>query len=239
MGENTGLKPVFSFGKNIMKTSIYIDGYNLYYSRLRHSPYKWLNLRKLLEIILLQQNPETRIEKITYCTAGVLERFARHGKESVAAQNNYHMALETVGITIDRSRHHTEKKDLILVSPNKKIDLDRREKVWTVTEKQTDVKLALGLYRDAMGGKFDQIVLVSNDSDLEPALHTMKSDAPEIIRGIIFPLRKLGSRPKSNSLSSLGHWTRSHILDQELQSALFPENIHRQGKKHIPKPPHW
>jgi len=26
-----------------MDTNVYIDGYNLYYGRLKHTPYKWLN----------------------------------------------------------------------------------------------------------------------------------------------------------------------------------------------------
>ena len=30
----------------VMKTIIYIDGFNLYY-RLKYTPYRWLNLKKL------------------------------------------------------------------------------------------------------------------------------------------------------------------------------------------------
>jgi len=35
---------VFAFF--IMKTIIYIDGFNLYYGCLKDSPYKWLNVLK-------------------------------------------------------------------------------------------------------------------------------------------------------------------------------------------------
>ena len=34
-----------------MKTIIYIDGFNLYY-RLKHTPYKWLDLHKLSKFYL-------------------------------------------------------------------------------------------------------------------------------------------------------------------------------------------
>ena len=40
------------------KTHIYIDGYNLYYSRLKGSPYKWLDLVALFrdQIVLKQDS---------------------------------------------------------------------------------------------------------------------------------------------------------------------------------------
>ena len=50
------------------KTFIYIDGFNLYY-RLKHTPFKWLNLRKLANFYLHPQ--EHNIQTIKYFTARV------------------------------------------------------------------------------------------------------------------------------------------------------------------------
>jgi len=42
--------------------------------------------------------------------------------------------------------------------------------VWMIEEKQTDVNIALHVYRDAGLGHSEQLVICSNDSDLEPSL---------------------------------------------------------------------
>lgn len=50
------------------------------------------------------------------------------------------------------------------------IDKTDRVNVWKFEEKQTDVNIALHMYRDAIKQHYTQQVLVSNDSDLELAL---------------------------------------------------------------------
>jgi len=37
-----------------MRTSIYIDGFNLYYGAVKDTPYKWLNLDMLCRLLLAQ-----------------------------------------------------------------------------------------------------------------------------------------------------------------------------------------
>ena len=39
-----------------------------------------------------------------------------------------------------------------------------------IEEKLTDVQMTLTVYRDALRGGVDQVVVCSNDSDVEPAL---------------------------------------------------------------------
>ncbi|TAZ03486.1 NYN domain-containing protein, partial [Rhizobium ruizarguesonis] len=41
--------------------------------------------------------------------------------------------------------------------------------------KQSDVNLALHLYDDAVSGDVDQVVLVTNDTDLTPALEMLQA----------------------------------------------------------------
>ena len=36
-----------------MRTIVYIDGFNLYYGLLRHSPHKWLDLEKFVKALLV------------------------------------------------------------------------------------------------------------------------------------------------------------------------------------------
>ena len=76
------------------KTIVYIDGYNLYYSLLRRTPYKWLDVVALFRSIIKAQDSTADVIQIKYFTAPALAKFASHGKESVSAQNEYHRALK-------------------------------------------------------------------------------------------------------------------------------------------------
>ena len=79
-----------------MKTVIYIDGYNLYYGRLRGTPYKWLDVVTLFSRIVHSIEPASFVSSVKYFTAPALSKFARHGEESMRAQNDYHRALESM-----------------------------------------------------------------------------------------------------------------------------------------------
>jgi hypothetical protein len=53
-----------------LRTNIYIDGFNLFYGALRKTPYRWLNLETLCQLLL----PKNTIGRIKYCTALVSAR---------------------------------------------------------------------------------------------------------------------------------------------------------------------
>ena len=72
-----------------MKTNVYIDGFNLFYGRLRGTPYKWLDLQNFCEIAL----PRLDINRILYFTALVHPR--AHNPEQPLKQGTYLRALAT------------------------------------------------------------------------------------------------------------------------------------------------
>ena len=76
------------------RTAIYIDGYNLYYGRLRNSSHKWLDVVVLFERIVAIQDPSSEVVFVNLFTAPALAKFATHGKASVEAQQAYHRALQ-------------------------------------------------------------------------------------------------------------------------------------------------
>ena len=53
-----------------MKTIVYVDGFNLYYGAVKDTPYKWLNILRLCQLLL----PKNQIVKIKYFTALVTAR---------------------------------------------------------------------------------------------------------------------------------------------------------------------
>ena len=230
-----------------LRTAIYIDGYNLYYGRLRGTPYKWLDVVRLFSRIIHSIEPTSQISSVKYFTAPALSRFARHGEESMRAQNDYHRALESMypdlfkkvlgsyvyekdgtSLPIYREGHAFNKEDTV--------------KVWRLVEKRTDVNLAITMYRDAYKKLADQLVLVSNDSDAVPVLEAIQEDFDQVKIGLIMPLTLPGNskkgRPASKALAKLAHWSRSYIRDDELSNALLPTQIPTR-KKPAKKPAHW
>lgn len=75
-----------------MRIYVYVDGFNLYYGCLKGSPYKWLNLQKLSE--LLFQNHT--ITKIKYYTAPIKIRENDTDHEKPNRQQIYLRALRTI-----------------------------------------------------------------------------------------------------------------------------------------------
>jgi len=81
-----------SNSKAPQKTIVYIDGFNVYYSLLKHTPYKWLNVRDLMENIFPSDRND--IIEIKYFTALVKQRAAN--PDQLIHQQAYIRALETL-----------------------------------------------------------------------------------------------------------------------------------------------
>jgi hypothetical protein len=114
--------------------------------------------------------------------------------------------------------------------------------VWKFEEKQTDVNIALAMYKDALQNNIKQQVLISNDSDLEPVLRLINADMSHIELGLIIPkpkpLNQLKARPANKGVSQYANWTRKYILDEECKKALLADVVPTH-KKPIYKPTHW
>jgi len=197
-----------------LRTAIYIDGYNLYYGRLRNTQYKWLDVVALFSHITRSIEPHSQIISVKFFTAPALPKFSRHCEESMRAQNDYHRALEAK--YPDKFEKvlgsHVYEKDgtkMPLYVEGKPFDKDNTVRVWRLVEKKTDVNLALSMYRDVNRGSFDQVVLISNDTDTEPVMSALIEDFPTLKIGLIMPRGPQSSgkkgRPASSSLIKLAH----------------------------------
>lgn len=229
-------------------TVVYVDGYNLYYGRLRGTSFKWTDLLRLFEIVLRDQDPANHLRHLHYFTAMALGRFATHGDASVAAQESYlraHEHLHPQRFRKTLGKHSIDRKGVLLpvFDPDTTYDRTRRTRVWKIEEKQTDVNIALAMYRDAASGRYEQMVICSNDSDVEPVLRAIREDFPDIRLGVVTPRHPPVSgspagRALSSSLDAQADWTRAHLLDDELKRAQLPPRV-QTGRKPIPKPGHW
>ena len=228
-----------------MRTNIYIDGFNLYYSRLRRTNYLWTDLVKLLNTICHVQDPNTEIIKVKYFTAPVLTRIATHGRKAQISQNNYIRAHEVLYPDCFEyiNGYYLMNKDTP-IKYKEPINTNDRIATWKLEEKQTDVNIATHIYRDSLVKKScDQVVLLSGDTDLEAPLKYIREDKPDITIGLILPHKTkdnepISTRPIPKYLDSYSHWTRKYILDEELEASSLPNNIPTR-KKPIKKPIYW
>jgi hypothetical protein len=117
--------------------------------------------------------------------------------------------------------------------------------IWHLDEKETDVNLALGMYRAASRSdelQVEQIVLVSGDSDLAPALAAIRADFPHIRLGVILPHRANAEqlqREAPGSLKQHADWLRRYISDAELAAHQLPLKVPLPRKPAIVKPDYW
>ncbi len=232
----------------MLKTIAYIDGYNLYYSRLSNGPYKWLDFIVLFENLLREQSPDDELVQIKYFTAPAKASFASHGEASTHAQTQYLRALQSLypdRLTVIQGFHTLQSTTRPSFVEGQTANKSIRSAIWEVEEKQTDVNLALHIYSDAMHGRCEQMLVCSNDSDLEPALRFVRQDAPNIRLGLILPLTPPSQLPlrgqqriSNKMLLPLAHWVRHHLRDEELAKAQLPTSINTR-KKPATKPAHW
>jgi hypothetical protein len=63
-------------------TAVYVDGYNLYYGRLRGTAFKWLDLVKLFDDLLIRRDQNEKLAKVLMPIRPVASGIAAHRRPS-------------------------------------------------------------------------------------------------------------------------------------------------------------
>jgi uncharacterized LabA/DUF88 family protein len=228
-----------------MRTACFVDGYNLYYGMLQGTDYKWLDLPALLSQVLKVQSSAHVLSDIHYFTAPVKPDLATRGLVSQHAQHSYLRALTARGVKVTLGRHRLERGKAPIYVAGEKASRAIQVDIWQLEEKETDVSIAISMYRTAMlqshlleGERIQQLVLVSADTDMTPALAAIRHDFPEMRIGVILPHREGVPRGTPGSLANHSHWIRRHIRIEELAACQFPNRIGTK-KKPADKPHYW
>ena len=208
-----------------MRTSVYVDGFNLYYRALKGTPYKWLDL-KLLASNLLQ--PHNRITEIKYFTALVSGMF---DPGQPIRQKTYIRALEKyipeISVYYGHFLSHAiSAPKAPLSKPPTFTEIIRTE------EKGSDVNLAVHLLNDAWLDKFDCAVIISNDSDLAEPIRLIREQHRTKKIGLLSPLIK--GHP-SHELQKHAHFVK-RIRKGVLRISQLPSRI---PDTKIHKPDAW
>lgn len=217
-----------------MRTTVYIDGFNLYYRALKYTGNKWLNIEAMSRAVL----PATaNIQRINYYTAHVSGR-VDHG--AVSRQNAYLRALGTLPtVQIHYGKFLANEvwagliqpPDFRPVAPGPLGFTPIVAKVWKTEEKGSDVNIGVHLVRDAFTGAFEQAAVLTNDSDLTEALRIVTID---------LRLPVILMTPVNTPSASLARVSTSvrHITPY-LGPCLFTDPVIGAGGRQIRKPAGW
>jgi uncharacterized LabA/DUF88 family protein len=197
-----------------LRTSVYVDGFNLYFGALKGTPYKWLNIRAMCEHLL---DPHNQIDTIKYFTAFVSG--TTRDPDKPHHQQAYIRALRHVcpETQVIKGLFRTHEVTKNLVTP---IHGTRRALVYDTTEKGSDVNLAVHLLNDAWLDKFDCAVVISGDSDLAESIRLVRQHHPKKKVGVISP----GKRSMSKELLNAASFVRA-VSTSSLAGAQFPDSI--------------
>lgn len=234
-----------------MRTRIYVDGYNLYYGCLKGTSLKWLDVLSLFEAHILPSVTATvagqRLHTVLaplslkFFTAKILEKVAK-ASDSVQCQERYHAALkkhQPGRLEIIEGYYSLNSTTARLVDAQnpKAAPRDCEEAtVWKVEEKQSDVNLALHAVTDVLLGGMEQVVIVTNDTDIAPAVEMLKRHTKAVV-GVVVPTTDR-ERPPNKDLVVLADWVRTHITLAELQAAQLPRVI-PDPRRPVAKPDSW
>lgn len=152
---------------------VFVDGFNLYHAldgNPRYHKYKWLDLAKLAHCYVTQKD---NIEGIYYFTA-----LATWSPEKMKRHKLLIKALELNNIDIVYGEFRRRDKFCHLC----------KRTYQTFEEKQTDVNIAIHLFRLAIQDKYDTALIISGDSDLIPSIQAVRSTFPAKRIGMVIPI---------------------------------------------------
>ncbi|MCE5258548.1 MAG: NYN domain-containing protein [Chloroflexi bacterium] len=191
------------------KTNVYVDGFNLYYNSVKNTPYKWLDISKLVSGIF----PKNTINRIRYFSAKVKAR--PDDPQKPQRQEIYFRALSTISNLSIHLGHFVSWPRMMPLASN--ANHNCVEVIYT-EEKGSDVNLATYLLLDAFKKDCEVAIVVSNDSDLAEPIRIVKSEL-KLPVGILNPQKD--SSMVARELRQLAAFYRP-ITISDLSRCQFP-----------------
>jgi hypothetical protein len=196
----------------------YIDGFNLYHGlKERHlRRFYWLNLKKLMESILVT---DQRLVRVRYFTSRVTDPPTK-----VKRQGTFLEALETLSDFYIHYGHYVNGAYHCRACGRE--SCQRREKM-------TDVNIAAMLLYEAFVDQFDNAIIVSADTDLIGPLKILKQVFPGKKRTLAFPPGRHSDHMKQHATG----WM--HIGEDKFAKSLFPPIVVSKNGFKLTKPTYW
>ena len=214
-----------------MKTILYIDGFNLFYSAVKGTPLRWLNPVALIE----RAFSRNQIIGTKYFTAKVSVLPNNPGQP--IRQMIFWRALRTLpNLEIIEGDFRTRKVPMAVVSPPPNFIT-----VFKTEEKGSDVNLAAHLLLDGFRNQYECAIVISGDSDLVTPIRMVRDELKKPV-GVLNPQRLSGPdcRPprKNAGLQHAASFYQNGVTWAQLLAAQFPNPMtDATGTFH--KPPTW
>ena len=209
-----------------MNTNVYVDGFNLYYRALKGTPFKWLDLRKLAEVLF----PRDRINKVSYFTALLDAR--PNDPTQPQRQQAYLRALATLPeleVYYGTFRSRTGYRPLVEPIAG----IPEYVQVKDSEEKGSDVNLVTRLLVDGFNREYEQAVVVSNDSDFASAVRYVREGLRLRITVVNPDYRRNSHRELVGAATYVKRLWRSHLRRSQFPSTLT------DAHGAIKRPPSW
>ena len=159
------------------RCTIYIDAFNWYYGIFVNRPdWKWLNIQSYFEALRLDED----VVGICFFTAIVQPQV--HVSPKRDRQKRYLTALKgqpKVEVILGKYQERTVTCQASACP--------RHLEYRVGEEKKTDVNIAVRLMDDAINHRTESMVIVSADSDLEPAVEWVRKHHPSIKVSVYIP----------------------------------------------------
>lgn len=214
-----------------MKTFLYIDGFNLYYSALKDTPLRWINPIALASSAF----PRNRIVATKFFTAKVTP--LPHDPLQPDRQQAYWRALRTLPNlkTIEGDfRTRIVRAKVVNPPPN-------TMEVFKTEEKGSDVNLGAHLLMDGFLDQYEAAIVITGDSDLVTPIRMACQQLKKPV-GVLNPQRLSGPghRPerKSAGLKNAAAFYQNGVTWNQLLRAQLPSPLNdSHGTFH--KPTSW
>jgi 6-hydroxy-3-succinoylpyridine 3-monooxygenase len=208
------------------KAMVYVDGFNLYFGILQGAPdLKWLDLQSFMDFL----RPDEEVVGVRYFTAQVDPH--KHQSVSRDRQKRYLQALGTC----PRIKVVSGKYQMREVSCRARC----RERYEVPEEKKTDVGIAVHMISDAIDGLMDRIILVSGDSDLEPAVEWIRKRHPAIKITVYIPQAPGDSKQRRNDTYSRMGVDAKPLPTADLHRFQFPDKVDLGSGRSVERPKEW
>jgi uncharacterized LabA/DUF88 family protein len=214
----------FFWGREVVekraRAIVYVDGFNLFYGSLKGTPYRWLDLHRLADTLL----PDQDVIAVKYFTAIV------DSPTGSVKQQLYIGALEAAGVETHRGHFLSHTKVRPLKTPCPQCGKTKIEVIIT-EEKGTDVNLATHLVYDACSDAFDVAAVLSNDSDLVTPIVFAREKCGKVV-GVINPQRN-----PARALLRVASFYKK-IRPGVLRASQLPNVVEHEGRR-FEKPRGW
>jgi uncharacterized LabA/DUF88 family protein len=199
------------------KVIFFIDGFNLYHAlaNKRFYRYKWLDLYSLAEKFITKKD---KIEGIYYFTA-----LATWSADKLRRHKIFIKAQELKGIKVIYGEFRKKDKRCRIC----------KNTYQTFEEKQTDVNIAIQLFKLAIQEKYDKALIISGDSDLIPSIEAVKNIFPDKQIGVIIPIGRRAEMLKQTCDFYM------KMKEKHLKASTLPDVINLGDDKKIERPKHW